>query len=164
MTASSTSRWTGLPAWLRFRSRGAGAGRLRRNARRRGKSRGFTLLEVLVAFTILAVALVALLRAFSSGLRGLDAAEAAAAAVQHARSKIEEVGTVIPLEPGAQEGVFEDGYRWRVVIEPHELGDAAAAETLPLLPYEVEVTVTGAGGGRRGGTVTLRSLRLAPRQ
>ena len=33
---------------------------------------------MLVAFTILAVALVALLRAFSSGLRGLDAAAAAA--------------------------------------------------------------------------------------
>jgi general secretion pathway protein I len=129
------------------------------------KSRGFTLLEVLVAFTILAVALVALLRAFSSGLRGLDAAEAATAAVQHARSKMAEVGSVIPLEPGVEEGAFEDGYQWRVVIEPHELGDAAAAETLPLLPYEIEVTVTGGtGGGSRGGTVTLRSLRLAPRQ
>ncbi len=128
---------------------------------RDNRTRGFTLLEVLVAFTILAVALVALLRAFSSGLRGLDAAEAATAAVQHARSKIEEIGSVIPLEPGLHEGDFEDGYHWRVVIEPHELGDAAAAETLPLLPYEIEVTVTGETGG---GTVTLRSLRLAPRQ
>jgi len=113
---------------------------------------------VLVAFTILAVGLVALLRSFSSGLRGLDAAAAATAAVQHARSKIEEVGTLIPLEPGIEEGTFEDGYHWRVVIEPHDLGDAAAAESLPLLPYDVEVIVTGAG------TVTLRSLRLAPRQ
>ena len=124
------------------------------------KSRGFTLLEVLVAFTILAVALVALLRAFSSGLRGLDAAEAASIAVQHARSKMAEVGSAIPLEPGAVEGGFEDGFRWRITIEPHQLGDAAAAETLPLLPYEVEVTVTGAEGG---AVVTLRSLSLAPR-
>jgi general secretion pathway protein I len=119
---------------------------------------------VLVAFTILAVALVALLRAFSSGLRGLDAAAAATAAIQHARSKIEEVGTLIPLEPGIQEGTFEDGYQWRVVIEPHELGDTAAAESLPVLPYEIEVTVTGAGAGPGAGAVTLRSLRLAPRQ
>ena len=147
MTSSSTSRWTGLPAWLRSLS-----------SRRRAA--GFTLLEVLVAFTILAVALVALLRAFSSGLRGLDAAAAATAAIQHARSKIEEVGTLIPLEPGILEGTFEDGYQWRVVIEPHELGDAAAAESLPVLPYEIEVTVTGHGAG----AVTLRSLRLAPRQ
>ncbi len=122
------------------------------------------MLEVLVAFTILAVALVALLRAFSSGLRGLDAAETASIAAQHARSKLAEVGTAIPLEPGAEEGAFDDGFRWRVAIEPQELGDEAAAETLPLRPYEVEVTVTGPGGGDPGGgAVTLRSLRLAPR-
>ncbi len=114
---------------------------------------------MLVAFTILAVGLVALLRAFSSGLRGLDAAEAASIAVQHARSKMAEVGSAIPLEAGAEEGAFEDGFRWRVTIEPYELGDDAAAETLPLLPYEIEVMVTGS----RGGEVILRSLRLAPR-
>jgi len=127
--------------------------------RRAGKSRGFTLLEVLVAFTILAVALVALLRAFSSGLRGLDAAETASIAAQHARSKLAEIGSAIPLEPGAEEGAFDDGFQWRVVIEPQELGDATAVEVVPLLPYAIDVTVTGP----RGGEVTLRSLRLAPR-
>ncbi len=117
---------------------------------------------MLVAFTILAVALVGLLRAFSSGLRGLDAAETASIAVQHARSKMAEVGSAIPLEPGAEEGAFDDGFRWRVAIEPYEFGDGAAG-TLPLLPYEVEVTVTGPRSGLRGGEVSLRSLRLAPR-
>ncbi len=115
---------------------------------------------MLVAFTILAVAMVALLRAFSSGLGGLEAAEAASIAVQHARSKMAEVGSTIPLEAGAEAGTFDDGFRWRVAIEPHELGDGAAAEARPLLPYAVEVTVTGT----RGGAVTLRSLRLAPRR
>ncbi len=117
------------------------------------------MLEVLVAFTILAVALVALLRAFSSGLRGLDAAETASIAAQHARSKLAEIGSAIPLEPGAEAGAFDDGFQWRVVIAPHELGDAAAVEAVPLLPYVIDVTVTDP----RGGEVTLRSLRLAPR-
>ncbi len=115
---------------------------------------------MLIAFTILAVALVALLRAFSSGLRGLDAAEAAAAALQHARSKIEEVGTVIPLEAGEHGGEFEDGSRWIIAIRPHEAGEGAAVENVALVPYEIEVTVSR----ERGGKVTLRSLRLAPRQ
>ncbi len=158
MTESSTSPWTGLLAWWRSpdrrgRTAGARAGR----GRRRG---GFTLLEVLIAFIILAVALVALLKAFSSGLRGLDAAAASAAALQHARSKIEEVGTVIPLEAGEYGGEFEDGTRWSVAIRPHEAGEGAAAETVALVPYEIEVTASR----ERGGKVTLRSLRLAPRQ
>ncbi len=153
MTGSSTSRWTGLPAWSRSPNR-------RGRPRWSGESGGFTLLEVLIAFTILAVALVALVRAFSSGLRGLDAAEAGAAAVQHARSKIEEVGTVIPLEAGEHDGGFQDGTRWVVVVRPYEGDQGAAFETMPLVPYEVEVTVFG----ERRGKVTLRGLRLAPRQ
>ncbi|MCH8924966.1 MAG: prepilin-type N-terminal cleavage/methylation domain-containing protein [Proteobacteria bacterium] len=158
MTGSSTSPWTGLPAWWRSPDR---RGRAERGRAGRGRRRGgFTLLEVLIAFTILAVALVALLRAFSSGLRGLDAAEAGAVALQHARSKIEEVGTVIPLEAGEYGGEFEDGTRWSVAIRPHEAGEGAAAETVALVPYEIEVTASR----ERGGKVTLRSLRLAPRQ
>ena len=156
MSGNSTSPWTGLPAWWRSPNR---RGRAERGRAGRGRRRGgFTLLEVLIAFTILAVALVALLRAFSSGLRGLDAAEAGAAALQHARSKIEEVGTVIPLEAGEHGGEFEDGTRWSIVIRPHEAG--AAVETVALVPYEIEVTASR----ERGGKVTLRSLRLAPRQ
>ncbi len=104
--------------------------------------------------------MVALLRAFSSGLRGLDAAEAGAVALEHARSKIEEVGTVLPLGAGEHDGAFEDGYRWVVVVRPLEFGAGAAAETVPVAAYEVEVTVTGA----RGGKVRLHSLRLAARE
>ncbi|MEE8500642.1 MAG: prepilin-type N-terminal cleavage/methylation domain-containing protein [Kiloniellales bacterium] len=132
----------------------------RRRDRRSRRGGGFTLLEVLIAFAILAVALVALIRAFSSGLRGLDAAEAAAVALQHARSKIEEVGTVIPLEAGEYGGEFEDGTRWSIAIRPHEAGEGAAAETVALVPYEIEVTASRV----RGGEVMLRSLRLGPRQ
>ncbi len=67
---------------------------------------------------------------------------------------------MIPLEAGEHEGGFEDGTRWALIIQPHEAVGAAASETLALVPYEVEVRVTGA----RGGEVTLRSLRLGPRQ
>ncbi len=153
MSGNSTSPLTGSPGRSRSPIR-------RRRDRRSRRGGGFTLLEVLIAFVILAVALVALIRAFSSGLRGLDAAEAAAVALQHARSKIEEVGTVIPLEAGEYGGEFEDGTRWSIAIRPHEAGEGAAAETVALVPYEIEVTASRV----RGGEVMLRSQRQAPRQ
>lgn len=120
---------------------------------------GFTLLEVLVAFVILAVALVALFQAFSSGLRGLDVAEASMTAVQHARSKLEEVGGPIPIESGQQSGDFTDGYQWVVVIEPEADEDLVFDAAQPLIPYRVQVTVNGA----QGGSVTLDTWRLGPR-
>ncbi|MFQ5466683.1 MAG: prepilin-type N-terminal cleavage/methylation domain-containing protein [Kiloniellaceae bacterium] len=112
---------------------------------RRRRTGGFTLLEVVVAFTILAVAMVGLMRAFSTGLRGLDAAQVSTAAVMHARSKLEEVGIAIPIEGGEQSGEFDDGYEWRVSMVPLEdprTSDLAA----PVLPYRVQVTVTAPGG------------------
>ena len=134
----------GVPGWLSSPRRRAG---------------GFTLLEVVVAFTILAVAMVGLMRAFSSGLRGLDAAQVSTAAVMHARSKLEEVGIAIPLEDGERSGEFDDGYQWRVSMVPLEdprTSDLAA----PMLPYRVEVTVTAPGTAPGGRAFTLDTVRL----
>ena len=124
------------------------------------RRRGFTLLEILVSVTILAVALVALMRAFSTGLMGIGLAEARATAVAHARAKLEEVGTVIALEAGDLEGEWEDGYRWHVAIERYqlELGEADAGAALA--PYTVEVTVSWDEARK----FTLSTLRLGPPQ
>ena len=122
------------------------------------RRRGFTLLEILVAVTILAVALVALMRAFATGLMGIGLAEARVIAVAHARAKLEEVGSVIALEPGELDGEWDDGYRWRVEIDPYEIGEASAEAAL--VPYTVEVTVSWDGDRN----VTLTTLRLGPTQ
>ncbi len=118
---------------------------------------GFTLLEILVAFTILALALGVLLRAFSSGVRSLEAAEDYATAAMQVRSKMAEVGPVIVLEPGEHEGELENGSHWRVVVEPHEIGgESSDSVGPPLRAYRVEVTVSWRGGR----AVTLNTLRL----
>lgn len=124
------------------------------NSRARRRGGGFTLLEVIVAFTILAVALVALMQAFSSGLRGLDAAQVHAGALLHARSKLEEIAAVATLVEGEDAGTFADGFAWTAAVRRHELEAEALGS---LVPYEIEVTVTGPGAG----AVTLTTLRLA---
>lgn len=136
------SSWIGSRAGRRFGNRGRG--------------RGFTLLEVIVAFTILSVALIGLLQAFTTGMRGLSAAQASAAAVMHARSKMDEIGEVIALEESELSGEFGDGYSWEVRITRAGSGDAEA-EALAV-PFDVEVTVIG----ERGHTFTLDTLRLGP--
>lgn len=110
--------------------------------------------------TILAVALVSLIEVFSTGLRGLGVAQANSAVMMQARSTLEGVGSLIPLNDGTQDGVFDDGARWTAVILPYKVEDDATFDALRAAPYEVEVTVTS----KDGVTVTLRSLRLGRKE
>lgn len=130
--------------------------RARVRSRAGGRARGFTLLEIVIAFTILAVALVSLLHAFGTGLRGLGAAQASAGAVMIARSKLEEVGLTIPLHEGESTGDTDQGYEWRVSITRIEDPDLAEVFTSFVVPYRVEVAVDGANGG----AVKLVTMRL----
>ncbi len=96
---------------------------------------------MLIAFAILGLSLAAILQSFSAGFRGLDRAESYAAAVMHARSKLAEVGTALPLEPGETQGVFDNGFAWRVAISRHDTGRDAAGRLAQSAAYRVEVTV-----------------------
>jgi general secretion pathway protein I len=118
------------------------------------RRRGFTLLEILIAFTLLAIAMGALMQAFSSGLRTADAVSVRMVALLHARAKLEEVGPLIPVEPGVTAGRFADGYDWRVEIAPYAEPDLLLS-TILLREVRVEVS------GMVGRPVTLTTLRLA---
>src|SRR5712692_215354 len=78
---------------------------------------GFTLLEVLVAFAITALALVALVRGASAGLGSSDTATRTIEAVGRVQSLLAQVGVVSPLAPGETTGE-QDGFRWRIVVTP----------------------------------------------
>ncbi len=123
-------------------------------------ARGFTLVEMLVAFTILAVSLVALMQVFGTGFRGLHASEAHARAVLQARSTLERVGTEVPLQPGEWAGTFDNGSRWTTRVRAYQPDGEAEQAVQTVVPYEVEVTVTW-GNDR---SIRLKTLRLAPRR
>ena len=78
--------------------------------------RGFTLIEALIAFAIMALALSAFLGAFGEGLSGEQRAASAASLALEARSLADEVGASIALEPGDYAGDLESGTRWEVSI------------------------------------------------
>ncbi|MGZ9033159.1 MAG: PulJ/GspJ family protein [Rhodospirillales bacterium] len=127
-----------------------------RSCRCRLSPNGFTLLEVLVAFTILALMLTVLLRIFSDGFRGMTAADVHAAAALHAQAALASVGAEIPLAVGDWSGEHEDGFRWRVSIDLYDEPTMVA----PLRSFLVYRILVSAEHGSGSGTVTLSSLRI----
>ena len=98
--------------------------------------RGFTLIEILVAISVLAISLVVILQLFSGGLKSVRLSDQYTRAIFYGREKMEEILLMVDLEAGSQEGSqegeSEDLLRWRaeiVLIEPEE-------EEVSELPYD----------------------------
>jgi general secretion pathway protein I len=132
------------------------------NAEGAPRSVGFTLLEVVVALAIAAVALVGLFQAGSGGLFAVDTAARAQEAVQRAQSHLAAVGRDAALVQGDFTDDDGGGYRWRLSVRPVASqqvpaagGNANGSEIL----FDVEVAISWPGhtGDR---SVVLKTLRL----
>lgn len=128
------------------------------------RAAGFSLIEVLVAFGVLALALTFLLGTLSGGTRQVRWADEAGRAALHAQSLLDQVGVGEPLQPGIEEGEFEDGrYRWRLRVEPWQ--DPARDPAQPQDPaapqlLRLDLQVQWRDGGPRE-RLHVQSLRLA---
>ena len=129
-----------------------------RHPREQASERGFTLIEILVAFVIVALALGALLQVFATGLRSSSAAENYTIATLLADSKLAGMGIVEPLEEGDQSGEFDNGFRWATTVRAYESGEPTLAPGA-IQAFEVSVTVRWGGAGRER-SVSLVTLRL----
>lgn len=126
------------------------------SANRRNRRRGFTLIEVLAAFAILAVALTALFQVFSGGLGAIGTAERHSMATMLARSILDDVGAEIPLAIGEQRGELDDGFSWLVRIERSAVANLVAEGGELYIPYDVTVEISWG----RGQVLTLTTLRI----
>ncbi len=75
---------------------------------RRNRQRGFTLIEIIIATAVMALALVAVLQVFSLGVSSARRSQKSTIAVTLARNVMEEVASRDLLEPGREEGELED--------------------------------------------------------
>ena len=126
-------------------------------------ARGFTLIEVIVAFAVLALALTLLLGTLSGAAKQVRWADDAGRAALHAQSLLDQTGVGEALQPGQRDGGFEDGrYRWTLQVEPwRDQGATDPALIDPGAPQLMRLTLAvqwGDGGPRQ--QLQLQSLRL----
>jgi prepilin-type N-terminal cleavage/methylation domain-containing protein len=131
------------------------------NLRRRFSSLapGFTLLEVVVAMTIVGIGVVTLLEIFSSGLRLGSRSSAATEAMIYGRQAMDEILLRRRIEEGPQQGSLNERARWKLGVEPvREPSDTLSLSSAwELKEITLDMRVTDAGRDR---PVELRTYRL----
>ncbi|MFO8009163.1 MAG: prepilin-type N-terminal cleavage/methylation domain-containing protein [Candidatus Brocadiia bacterium] len=137
----------------------------RRNENNRGRNAGFTLIETLIALTVAAVALVALLGLQVGNISLSDRSEQLCRATLLARAKLAEARADPDLRTGSEDGSEpqpgrEAALYWRRTVRERTLSVGDAGQEVTVLEVTVE-----AGTDRSGhsGTTTLTTY-VNPRE
>ena len=129
--------------------------------RHRSAQSGFTLIEVVVALAIAAMGLSLLMAAASTGLGNAHLADQTIEATRRAQSRLAEVGTTSPLDPGLRSGDDGGGFSWRSRISSPVLhGSRPAGGSKVMGLFTVEVTISWRSGNSIK-SVSLQSKRAA---
>ena len=123
-------------------------------------SRGFTLLEVLVALVIIALVLGAAYPCLGSAARTQDRVAEVLAAAAHAESTLARIGTDLPMRRGTEEIALVDGWRARVTMRPIRQGETELWAVLARAPWHLRVEALPPGSGE--AAIALESLRIGP--
>src|SRR5687768_3071268 len=156
--ASPCSRASGASSWT---STGSPAG-----CRSMTRARGFTLIEVVVAFVLLSTVLALGFEIFSDGLRRTGELEDRSRAVAVAQSRLASAGLEETLAEGQLRGQAEDPrFQWTLSIARSPESDGTAGQPLSsaYVLYRVEARVDWTGGDQRPRSYTLATMRIGPR-
>lgn len=123
--------------------------------------RGFSLIEVLVAFMILAISLTVIFRIFSAGLRSTALSEDYARAVLVAQAQLSALAADDALAYGVISGAWMGRFRWRRTIGPYQPWPEAKSLITAVNAYRITVDVDWERTGRTH-RLTLSSVRLEP--
>jgi len=107
------------------------------------RSRGFTLIEVVVAFSLLAVGLAAAMQIAVGSMRQARSAESYTEAALYAQSLLDGLGVGSRLEEGSDSGRFGEHYRWELEVQPYEVASDPPIDPVmvPVQLYRVDLRV-----------------------
>ena len=125
------------------------------------KQKGFSLLEILIAFSILAISLGILLKIFSAGINTAVVSEDYTAAVQIAESLMAKTGLESPLQAGEDSGTENEKYEWQVLVTPYLFNpDNIDEMTITTNLFKVKVVVNWDIEKTKSRQIELTTLKL----
>lgn len=125
----------------------------------RSSARGFSLLEVIAAILLLAIAVGALMRVASASLNLTDKLGQTTRADMLAQGKLDALSIAEPLLTGEREGAFDRDYRWHLRVAPWPVDDLPPDSTLTLYRVELRVLWGDTRRPRELKYVTLRAVK-----
>ena len=131
--------------------------------------RGFTLVEIIVAFVLLALVLSTGFEIFSSGVRRAGELDDYSRAIVIAQSQLAAAGMEEPLQEGTAQGETEDRrYRWTLAVTHTEEGMPPKEQPQPgpgtYMLYRVESRVEWQGADQRPRHYALSTLSIGQRK
>jgi prepilin-type N-terminal cleavage/methylation domain-containing protein len=128
-----------------------------------GKAKGFTLLEVVVAMTIVGLGVVTLLEIFSLGLRLGARSSVRTEASTYGRQVMDELLARRNLQDGSEQGHADANRRWKIQIQPVSDGGQTLglSSNWELKEISLDMVVMDAGRERH---VELKTLRLVKKK
>jgi general secretion pathway protein I len=126
------------------------------------RQRGFTLIEIVVAFAILALGLGIAMQIAAGAMRNARQAAIRTDAALYAQSLLDTVGVGERLEEGSSSGEFGEQFRWTLRADPYEIESESpiAPGMSPVQLYRLQLDVTWETHGKEqvASFVTLRAL------
>ncbi|MCL2297765.1 MAG: prepilin-type N-terminal cleavage/methylation domain-containing protein [Proteobacteria bacterium] len=131
----------------------------------RRKEHGFSLLEVLVAFVVLALIGTALFRLFGGAMNNAASVDAWSRAAQVAQNQLAQAAAMHPLQATSASGKDGDVH-WSLVVEPYtpaalEGETTQPTESLTYRLYRLQVDVRFPGVAAKDRTFSLETLKIS---
>jgi general secretion pathway protein I len=135
--------------------------------RTRSRQGGFTLIEVVVAFVLLALVLSVSFEIFSTGMARASELDDRARALVVAQSQLASTGAEEAIKEGVTSGTSEDRrFQWTTTVRRADDATLSGDGTIPSSAYalyRVDVHVAWQGGDSRQHAVDLATLSVGPK-